>query len=205
MTRRGTEAEQERARLVEATIAIAGIRGFADTTIEMVVERSGADPAVFDRHFDQLTECFLEAWSQLKDGYMDRVMSAYERGENWRERIRAGIRETVSCVAERPGEARLLGIEVLELGEDGRRRLDGLIDELAGLVDAGRLERPEAATLPRSTADGIVGGAYHRLMGVLRRRNPVDLEAISAELVCFTVTPYLGVEAGLAELVRGPS
>src|SRR5262249_28329583 len=154
MSRRGTEAEQERARLVEATIAIAEVRGFSDTTIEMIVERSGLDPAVFDRHFDQLTECFLDAWSQLKHRYLDRVMSAYERGGDWRERIRAGIRETVSCLAQRPGEARLLGIEVLELGDDGRRRLDGLVDELAGVVDAGRLERPAAAAPPRPAPAG---------------------------------------------------
>src|SRR5262249_56804961 len=103
------------------------------------------------------------------------------------------------------GEGRRLGSEVRGLGDAGRGGLGGLTEEWAGMVAAGRWGRPGAATLPRWTADGIVGGAYHRLMGVLRTRDPVDPEAISAELVCFAVTPYLGVEAGLAELVRGPS
>lgn len=200
---RGTEPAGERARLVEAAIAIARVRGFADTTVEMVVERADLDRPAFEKHFASLEDCFLVGWDLMRAIYMGRARAAYEAESAWLDQIRALVGETIGCLQECPDEARLLAVEVLELGKVGRERLERLVDELARLVDAGRQELADPGAVPPSTALAIVGGAYHRLTRVLRAGGPSEADSLRAELVCFAVMPYLGIEAGLAELANG--
>jgi AcrR family transcriptional regulator len=197
----GTGGERE--RLVSATIAIASVRGFADTTVEMLLERAGLDRRSFEGEFERLEDCFLAAWDEIHDEYMTRARAAYEAEHGWRHRIRALADETVRCIEARPDESRLLAVEVLELGEDGRARLEAMIGELAEMVDAGRLEAANAAQIPPSTAEGIVGGSYHRLLRAMRTEREPNPEPLVSELVSFAVIPYLGIDVAQEELARG--
>jgi AcrR family transcriptional regulator len=192
----------ERQMLIEAAISIAAVRGFADTTPQMIAERAGLDPEAFQRHFDGLEPCFLAAWDSLRDNYLSRIDAVIGREEGWRDEIRALARETTGCSADSPGEARLLALEVMELGPRGRERLDGLLDRLAALVDGGREGAASPERIPATTAEGVVGGVHHRLMRELRSPEPTPPGRLAAEFAAFAVTPYLGVQAGLEELDR---
>jgi AcrR family transcriptional regulator len=198
----GRGGEGDRGRLIDAAISIAAVRGFADTTPQMIAERAGLDPRAFERNFDTPDACFLAAWDSLRDAYLARADGAYRAAGDWRRGVRALAQETTGCAAARPGETRLLAAEVLELGPPGRERLDGLLDRLASLIDAGRELARDPRAVPHSTAQGIVGGAHHRLVRQLRTPDPEPPDQLAAELASFAVIPYLGVEAGLEELAR---
>ena len=58
-------ASPERERIVEALIDIAAERGYAETTVEMILDRAGLDRPAFDRHFRSKYDCFLSAWQEI--------------------------------------------------------------------------------------------------------------------------------------------
>ena len=73
-------ASPERERIVEALIEIAAERGYAETTIELIVERAGLDRPAFDRHFRGKYDCFISAWALARvSGVGVRIsLGAYE-------------------------------------------------------------------------------------------------------------------------------
>lgn len=144
------------------------------------------------------TDELLASWDALAERYLARARSAFEAETAWGESVRALVLETLRLAEAHPAEARLLALEIVEAGEPGRVRRDGLLDRLTEFVDAGRGVNAAAAEVPRSTAEGIVGGAYLRICARLRRGE--DMAGLAPELVAFAITPYLGLEAGLAEL-----
>jgi AcrR family transcriptional regulator len=67
-------ASPERERIVEALIEIAAERGYAETTIEMIIERAELDRPAFDRHFRGKYDCFLSAWQEINEGCMREML-----------------------------------------------------------------------------------------------------------------------------------
>jgi len=191
----------DRRLLVEAAIEIASVRGFADTTAAMITERAGLEPATFGRIYDAPEGCFFDAWDALRDCYLSAVEREAE-DTDWLEQLRHLAHVSTVFVAREPGRARLLASEILELGRPGRERLDALLDRLTVIVDRGRELAEDPSKVPPITAQGIVGGAHHRLVRVLRATERVAPENLANELTSFAVAPYLGVEAASKELAR---
>ncbi|MBO0746718.1 MAG: TetR/AcrR family transcriptional regulator [Acidimicrobiaceae bacterium] len=194
--------EDERERLIEAMIEVAGVRGLGDTTVEMVVAKARLDHSVFERHFKDLEDCFIQTWHAVRDAYMHRVRHAYDAESAWLDGLRAALGETLRCADRERARARILCVDVLEAGEPARRQRDELLGELAELVDRGRGESDQAADIPATTAHGIVGGVYNRIYESLRHGAAEELVPLGPELMAFAVTPYLGKEAGRRELER---
>jgi len=195
-------ASPERERIVEALIEIASERGYAETTIELILDRAGLDRPAFDRHFRGKYDCFLTAWQEINEGCMREMLEAFNSQEDWPDRLRAVACEIVDNLRNDPGRA-CFAVEVLSAGDAARARRDMTMRVIASLIDAGRNEMDDPEAVPHTTAEALAGSAYGQVYAKVVRGEADELPALVPQLMSAAVMPYLGVEAGLAELARG--
>ncbi len=195
-------ASPERERIVEALIEIAAERGYAETTIEIILQRAGLDRPAFDRHFRGKYDCFLSAWQEMNEGCMREMLEAFNSQEDWPDRLRAVACEIVEGLRHDPRRASF-AVEVLAAGDAARARRDMTMRVIASLIDAGRNEMDDPESVPHTTAEALAGSAYGQVYAKVVRGQADELPALIPQLMSAAVMPYLGVEAALAELGRG--
>jgi AcrR family transcriptional regulator len=195
-------ASPERERIVEALIEIAAERGYAETTIELISERAGVDRPSFDRHFRGKYDCFLSAWQEINESCMREMLEAYNSQESWPDRLRAVACEIVEGLRNDPSRA-CFAVEVLAAGDAARARRDMTMRVIASLIDAGRNEMEDPESVPHTTAEALAGSAYGQVYAKVVGGSTEELPQLVPQLMSAAVMPYLGIEAGLAELSRG--
>jgi AcrR family transcriptional regulator len=195
-------AGPERERIVEALIEIAAERGYAETSVEMVLERAGLDRPTFERHFRGKYDCFLSAWQEINEACMREMLEAYNSADEWPDRLRAVACEIVEALRNDPSRA-CFAVEVLAAGDAARARRDMTMRVIASLIDAGRNEMDDPESVPHTTAEALAGSAYGQVYSKIVRGCAEDLPALVPQLMSAAVMPYLGVEAAMAELGRG--
>lgn len=195
-------ASPERERIVEALIEIAAERGYAETTVELILDRAGLDRAAFARYFRSKYDCFLSAWQEINEGCMREMLDAFNSQESWPDGLRAVACEIVDNLRSDPGRASF-AVEVLSAGDAARARRDMTMRVIASLIDAGRNEMDDPESVPHTTAEALAGSAYGQVYAKVVRGEADELPSLVPQLMSAAVMPYLGVEAGLAELARG--
>ena len=199
---RELSASAERQAILDALIAIAAERGYAETTIEAILERAGLDRPAFDRHFRGKYDCFLSAWQEINESCMREMIEAYNSCEEWPDKLRAVACEIVEGLCGNPSRA-AFSIEVLAAGDAARARRDMTMRVLASLIDAGRNEMEDPEAVPHTTAEALAGAAYGQVYSKVVRGAAGDLPQLVPQLMSAAVLPYLGMEAAMAELSRG--
>ena len=199
---RELSAGAERKTILDALIAIASDRGYAETTIEAVLEHAGLDRPAFDRHFRGKYDCFLSAWQEINESCMREMLEAYNSCEEWPDKLRAVACEIVEGLCGDPSRA-AFSIEVLAAGDAARARRDMTMRVLASLIDAGRNEMEDSEAVPHTTAEALAGAAYGQVYSKVVRGAAEDLPELVPQLMSAAVLPYLGMEAAMEELRRG--
>ena len=127
---------------------------------------------------------------------------AYERESGWREGIRSALAKLLVVMDEEPGLARLCLVEALAAGDRVLERRAVVLDELAHLIDQGRLLTSTNREPPEVTAEGIVGGIVAVLHTRLLEDGKQPLIDLLGSLMSMIVLPYLGPRAASRELTR---
>lgn len=115
-------------------------------------------------------------------------------GDPWPERVRVGVRRALAFAAKDPAAAGVLTNAALAQGGDGLERYERLMAYLADLLEPGRAETPYGADLPPTTERSIAGGIATIIANRVDRGRAEELPGLSAEMVQFILTPYIGTE-----------
>jgi hypothetical protein len=115
-------------------------------------------------------------------------------GGPWPERARVAIRRALEFAAADPAAASVLTASALAEGVDGVERYERLMAYLAGLLRGGRAEASHGADLPPTTERSLAGGVATIIANRVDRGRTAELPGLTAELVQFILTPYLGTE-----------
>lgn len=115
-------------------------------------------------------------------------------GDPWPERVRVAIRRALDFAATEPAAAGVLTNAALAQGADGLERYERLMAYLAGLLEPGRAECPYGADLPSTTERSLAGGVATIVANRVERGGAGELPGLSAEVVQFVLTPYMGTE-----------
>lgn len=194
-------AKRERAALVKAMVEICDERGYREATPALITSRAGLDREAFGRHFEDLEDCFLALWDVAFEDLGEKLLSAYASESDWRLKLRAAAQELLRLLRKR----RYPVLRVLTLNSDlaGRRairRRDQFLRSFAALIDAGRYETADPDAVPTETAFALTAGVHHAVYARYATGRENELPDLVPQLMCMIVTPYLGHEAGLAEL-----
>jgi AcrR family transcriptional regulator/DNA-binding MarR family transcriptional regulator len=197
-------AEIQRARILDAMLAVVCDEGVGGVTVAHVVQRAGVSRRTFYENFSDGEQCFLAALDSALARASERVLSAHREPSRWSERIRAGLLELLELFDEDPALARMLVVESQAAGPRAHERRARALAALTAAVDAGRCQARANTGLTALTAEGAVGGAlavlHARLLSAPGRREP--LSALANQLMSLIVLPYLGPAAARRELQR---
>jgi hypothetical protein len=112
----------------------------------------------------------------------------------WPERVRVAVRQAFDLAAEDPAAAGVLTNAALSQGGDGLERYERLMAYLAGLLEPGRAESPYGVDLPPTTERSLAGGVATIVANRVERGRAGELPGLTAEVVQFVLTPYMGTE-----------
>ncbi len=115
-------------------------------------------------------------------------------GDPWPERVRVAVRRALDFAAMDPAAASVLTNGALAKGGDGLERYERLMAYLAGLLEPGRAESPHGADLPSTTERSLAGGIATIVANRVDRGRVEELPGLTAEVVQFILTPYMGTE-----------
>jgi AcrR family transcriptional regulator len=194
-----------RARLREATIALAVERGLDAVEVEALCRRAEFDRAEFERDFGGVRDCALAIYLANIDEFDRALNRAVDPADPWRARLRAAAYAAARHIRERPLSTRFDMIAMLEAGEMAQAHRDRYVRWLIELIDEGRRESADPAALGPATAEGVFGSIYRLLARELVGEGRTGrAEEIVPQLMYLAVRPYLGEAAAREELAIPP-
>jgi AcrR family transcriptional regulator len=191
----------QRERLLAAMMRATAELGYREVSVQNVLDRAGVSRPTFYEHFENKEDCFLAAFDAASTRLRERLETAAEPGENWRERLRLSLEQLLRFVGEDPDAAMSLIVDARAACPPALARRDELLDHFASCLDTQvRAEAPAGEAPSAIAAAGIVGGIEALLYSRLNRGETDDLESLLPALMYFAVLPYEGHEAAGEEL-----
>lgn len=188
----GGRSSDPRTRILDAMVATVSYRGYDRTTLERVLQTAAVAAAVFEEHFENKQDCFLQALDELVARVEERVRERVERKAPWPERVRSGLEALLGALTEDPDGARVILVECLSVGGAADERYRALLRIFPPLLEEGRFHSANPDHLPPATSEALVGG----IVAILHRRALEDrtgeLPRLLGDLAYFALLPYLG-------------
>jgi AcrR family transcriptional regulator len=178
--------------------------GYEAASVQAVCERAGVGRADFDRRFADKEDCFLSLHDEIGADFCARARSAYEGATSWHDRIWAAGWAAMRFLQEDPERARFFVVEVNGAGGAAQARRDRILQSLADLIDAGRRELEDPASVSRCTAEIVAGAIYGTILTKVEGGWIERGADFLPELVYMAVMPYLGSRAAEDELLVQP-
>jgi AcrR family transcriptional regulator len=181
-----------RRRILDALISTVAHRGYDRTTVDRVLRTAEVPAVVFDEHFQDKQDCFLQAIDELIGEAECMVLRRVSGPEPWPERVWLGLETLLWLLAEHPEGARVAMVECLSAGEAAAERYRSALRIFVPLLEEGRALAAYPEHLPPQTSEAVVGG----IASILHRRvlegSTSELPSLLSDLVYFTLMPYLG-------------
>jgi len=172
--------------------------------VAMVCSRADVDRAGFDRCFTGKEDCFLRVHGEIADEFCRRVKDAYAGPRSWHDRIWAAAWAAMRFLKEDALRARFFVVEINGAGNRAQARRDRILQGFADLIDAGRDELEDPASVSRSTAEMVTGAIYGTILIKIRAGAIERGEEFLPELVYMATMPYIGARAAEDELLVEP-
>lgn len=189
-------ARHQRERIVRALAEAVGEQGYQAVTVADIVKQARIARNTFYDNFSSKEDCFLAGFDLATEETMRRVREASEAaGENFADRTRAGIAAFLGYVAQEPALAKLCIVDVLSAGPAAMDRFEAAIQSFVPPLRPGRKLGSTGAALPETLEETLLGGLVWIVYQRLAAGEAAKVESLQAELVEFSLTPYLGAEA----------
>jgi AcrR family transcriptional regulator len=190
-------AADQRQRLVDAMVQLAGKRGYASTSVASIIERAEVSRKTFYEHFSDRESLLLAAFDATSSVALEEVRSVPRRtGEPIRQ-IEALMRRLCRVARERPDTITLSTIEIAAADPAGLERHDRLMGEYGELIDEFLRTKSKQPVLSPMLARALAGAAHRTIDARLRTRKAEELQAIAPELAHW-MRSYHSMPADLA-------
>jgi AcrR family transcriptional regulator len=193
-----------RERIRDALMDVALERGWEAVTLEAVLDRAGVDRAEFDRHFEDLKDCYLQIYLENAAEFDELVFTAFDGAPSWREGVRRAAYAAARHIRDHPRGAAFSLLQRFNVDDliqvHRERQLRGIVER----IDLGRDELDDPDSVSPAAAEGVMGSVYELMIGEFQRGNGAQIEEFVPTLMYMAVLPYLGREAALEELSIPP-
>jgi AcrR family transcriptional regulator/DNA-binding MarR family transcriptional regulator len=196
-------ADLQRGRLISATFALVGERGYEGLTARAVSEQAGVSNRTFYECFSDREDCFLAAFNYAVDGLERELRAGWDSELGWTARVRAALAALLMALDREPDVRRLVFVEALAAGPRVLARRASVLQGLAGVVDQGRVNAPrDSAALSPLVAEGVVGATFSLIHARLLERHPGSLVGLLGGVMAIVLLPYRGITPAARELAR---
>ncbi len=158
----------QRRRIFHGFAAALAYHGYEDTKVTDIVELSGVSRATFYERFESKELCFAAAY---EDG-VERLIAAVEAasataGEEWADRLSAGLLAGLEFLATAPQLAHLLLVEALAAARPARLEYERSLERLAESLHLSAAGLPAGEAISGETARLLAGGLASHVSGRL--------------------------------------
>jgi AcrR family transcriptional regulator len=191
-------AQSQRERLLAAVVRVTASKGYRASSVADILRDAGVGRETFYRHFKDKEDCFIAANDALIDNLEADVVEAYEEPGAWTERVRQGLAVLLDWFAANPEIARVMMIEMGNVGPVARSRFHETFQRFTTRLDEARSQVEDAPDLPNLVS--IAGGAVfacvydHVTLGDVE-----ELPQMLPDLTFELFLPYLGEAAAADE------
>ncbi len=189
----GSDADAQRARLLEAVVQVVAEKGYAAATVADVVRRAGVSRTTFYEKFASKEACFLDAYRAGVDVLIARIRSATRAVEgDWRAELRAGIGAYLRTLQAEPRFARTYSVEIHAAGPAA---LDARTEALRQF--AGRYARTarRAGASPHPEALYVLTAGTEQLVAERVRQGRTEFEELE-DVFCECAEAVLRGDSG---------
>jgi AcrR family transcriptional regulator len=183
-------------------IETVALRGYDRTTISRVLASADVQEAVFNEHFQDKHDCFIQSLDELIRGVEHAALERFRDTAPWPEQVRLGLHSLLDALARHPAGARVAFVEMLGASPSACERGRAALALFTSLMEEGRAYVADTERLPAHTSEAIVGG----IVSIVHRRvlqgDLAELPALHADLTYFALLPYLDHERALAVAAR---
>lgn len=185
-------AESQRERLLAGLAHAVAAHGYRATTITEIVRAASVSSRDFYESFDSKEDCFLAAFDAVIAHLRELIAAAVEPVPDWPGRVVVALRTALDFFAAEPDLARLCLVEPFTASPSIATRFRDVVVATIPYLRPGRAERAEAAALPESTEDSLLGGLIALTARSILAAGEQPLERLLPDLVDFALSPYLG-------------
>jgi AcrR family transcriptional regulator/DNA-binding transcriptional ArsR family regulator len=182
-------------RVLQAFAAVVAERGYANTTIELVLKRASMSPTTFYANFASKEEILMAAIDSAGAQLVAAALPAFRRHRHWAPGVRAAFGAFFNFLASHPALARLVMVEVYAAGAAALERREEALRPLEVLLAEGWVHGPE---VPRIAAETIAGGTYALAYKQIRDSGPKSLPGLAPICTYLTLCPFIGAEQACA-------
>jgi len=179
-------AGDQRRRLVEAMVRLAGEKGYAATTVADVIVMAQVSRKTFYEHFADRKDLLLAAFDTTSPAAFEEIRLVAQRTGGPARQLEALMRRLAKLARESPGTIAVSTIEVAAVDPDGVQRRERLIDAFGQLIDQCLGAKGERKALSPTLARALAGGTYRTLDAQLRLGHSAELTVIAAQLARWT-------------------
>jgi AcrR family transcriptional regulator len=195
-------ADNQRGRILMATIDATAAQGYAKMSVEDVVRGAGVSRRTFYELFANKHEAFLAAFDAAAGALLHTVQAAADAETTFEGKVIAGFRAFVETLAATPGPARVCIVEALAAGPDAIERRTQVMAAFSRLIDDNAPMVAGSHQLPALTAETIVGGVYETIFRRIAAGRVEELPALLPDLIESARLPYVGPRAAAAHARR---
>jgi AcrR family transcriptional regulator len=166
----------QRQRLLGATTRLAISDGYTAVTVAQVIALAGVSRSTFYEYFTDMEACFAAALLPTRRRLLAGIRGSVARDCPENATLRA-THALVAFAGSRPGYARLLMSDALSGGSRLRDARDGLVEEMARIIEDAHRRLPSGAVVAE-LPPRLICGVICRLLGSRLRRGgscPSDL------------------------------
>jgi AcrR family transcriptional regulator len=173
---------EQRERLFAATVAACVRRGYAETSVEEILELSGVSRGTFYKHFDDKLACFLALEEELISATIGPVAERLAGPGGPEDRARRGLQVILDQLAAQPDAARACLVESYAAGPAGVAPIAAAMDRVVALTGEAIREISGRREMPTEILQAIVGGWYQVVHRRLREHREIELPRLGEEL-----------------------
>jgi AcrR family transcriptional regulator len=172
-------AEDQRRRLLDSMVELAGERGYAAIAVADIIARAGVSRKTFYVHFEERRDLLLAAFDDVAPPALQEVREASGRTGGPTRQLEALMRRLCRIARENPNAIALSTIEIAAIDPEGVERRDTLIGDYGALIEE-CLSGAHPALSP-TLARALAGGVLRTIDAHLRDRRAEDILGLAPE------------------------
>jgi AcrR family transcriptional regulator len=188
-------AAHQRERILSAVAQAAAELGYAEMSVEVIIERAGVSRRTFYEYFKNKEDAFLAAYDAAVRQQARHIRRAYLNETTARERLRAGITAYMQLTASQPELARMCIVEVLAAGPRAIARRNAAMRMFAEIIEDNIRELLPGCRRAALAAETIVGGIHEVVFSRILADRIDELPGLADDLLA-TILHGVGAEDG---------
>ena len=186
-------ADHQRERILAATIALTGTRGYNAATVLAIGKAAKVGPHAFYALFSDKEDCFLAALRRIVSDTRNELTEQVSAEASWAEQICDGLGILVGLIVAERERARVVLVEAQGAGRNAYRLYEEAMDEAVPKLAEGRgLRAKDAPALSAATEEATLTGVawiLQQMVSGAEEANPTETLRAAARVA---LAPYLG-------------